>query len=211
MDNELIDYGRVPAGTTRLHNGCDRSTTFKLGHKEVDRIVKNDINCDNTELKKDLEMAFSNLKLKFPTIAIAPGHRENIVKGCMILCKAYQTVHTPHASVTAFRICGQHCEPDMVTGSTICFERMMAQCYTDIPMPQLELMKNLGPQLVEEHVMVTDRVPFKVLVDAGITAGRTSIDRDDMAMVSHSAEIISHESTFERFAEWKRTHTPECL
>lgn len=206
-----IDYGRVGAGTTRIHNACDRQFTFRDCHKEVKRVQANSVDVSNSILERNVRTAFQMLREKYPTISIGSGHINNIVEGILVIVYVYQKIHNPIQAMRAFKVSGQHCEADPITGSTVSFEKMMAQCYSDIPLEQLELMKTKAPILVEEFVKTQGRVPHEELIKVGIKAGLTSLNRDNLCPIRHSSEIISHEETHARFLEYNRVHSPEFL
>ena len=65
----------------------------------------------------------------------------------------------------------------------------MAQCYTDIPADQLSLMKEKAEFFVENYIKVQGRVPHEVLVQHGIKAGITTLNRDDLAPVRHNNNL----------------------
>lgn len=88
---------------------------------------------------------------------------------------------------------------------------MMAQCYSDIPQDQLDLMKALAPMLVNDHIKPTGRVTYQTLVDNGLKVFLTTLNRDNLAAVRHNSEIISHDQTLHRFNEWNRMHSEEYL
>jgi hypothetical protein len=110
-------------------------------------------------------------------------------RSCLIITYAYQKKHNTVQARRAFLCSGQHQEPDAITGSTINFEKMMAQCYTDIPADQLSLMKEKAEFFVENYIKVQGRVPHDVLVQHGIKAGITTINRDDLAPVRHNNNL----------------------
>lgn len=210
MEAAAIHWGRVAAGTTRIHNANDRSSEFRDAHREIKTITKNSVDVSNDLLEKNIRGGFAALKTAFPDLSIGAGFIDNIVRGCLTTVHALCKVRTPVVIRRAFTICGQHCPPD-ANGYTVDFEKMMAQCYSDVPRQQLDLMKRIAAELVREHVMLEGRVPFDKLVEHGIHVCATTLNRDDLALARHSSEIITHDATMERFTEWKRTHAPEFI
>lgn len=210
MEAAAIHWGRVAAGTTRIHNANDRSSEFRDAHREIKTITKNSVDVSNDLLEKNIRGGFAALKTAFPDLSIGAGFVDNIVRGILTVLQALGKVRTPGVIRRSFTICGQHCPPD-ANGYTVDFEKMMAQCYSDVPRQQLDLMKLIAAELVSEYVMVQGRVPFDKLVEHGIHVCATTLNRDNLALVRHSSEIITHDTTMERFAEWKRTHAPEFI
>ncbi len=96
-----------------------------------------------------------------------------------------------------FLVCGQHCNPKS-DGSTIDFEKMMYACYSDIPIEQLNIMKDNGPYFCN-ILRQTGRITYDQLVEAGINPGITTIARDKLCYVRHWSEIVNHGQTVERF------------
>jgi hypothetical protein len=203
-----IDYTRVGAGTTRIHNACDRAGTFKHVHRKNKETIRKNTDISNPDLEEKLEITFKNLKLKFPSISIGSGHIKNIISGLLRLTYVYQVVHNRVQAIQAFRVSGQHCAPHPVTGSTVDFEKMMYQCYSTISKSQMDLMYNLAPMFVRDYVLKVGHVPHEILGQYGIQTGATTINRDDLCGMRHSSEIITHDETLNRYKEFHRIRDP---
>ena len=93
----LIQWGRVAAETTRIHNACDRSSEFRDAHKAIATVTKSSLNVSNDLVEKNICGGFTELKNAFPEISIGAGFLDNIVRGCLIIVHALAKVRTPVA------------------------------------------------------------------------------------------------------------------
>jgi hypothetical protein len=207
----LIDYGRVGAGTTRIHNASDRQLTFRDAHSMVRKVQRSKIDVSDKVLTGNIKKAFDNLKSRYSTLTIGSGHVDNIIEGCLVLVYVYQKIHNPQQAKRAFMVCGQHCNADTNDGSTISFEKIMSQCYSDISKAQLDLMKSKAPYFVENYILKQGRVPYDVLIEHGFAPATETIDRDDLSAVRHNSEIISHHETLQRLREFHYVRSKEYL
>jgi hypothetical protein len=64
----LIDYGRVGAGTTAIHNACDRWVQFKLSKYSLRKWRKEGKIIINDMLKQNLNEAFRLFRAKYPQV-----------------------------------------------------------------------------------------------------------------------------------------------
>lgn len=78
-------------------------------------------------LKMYLELAFANLRRKFPNITYRL--KEAIIKGIIILLlNVYQETMKKETIKRAFTCCWQYCDADF-KGATVSLRVMMSQCY----------------------------------------------------------------------------------
>jgi hypothetical protein len=129
----------------------------------------------------------------------------------LVLVYVYQKIHNPQQAKRAFVVSSQHCNADSYDGSTISFEKIMAQCYSDISKTQLDLMKSKASYFVQNYILSQGRVPHEILLEHGLTPTYESINRDDLAAMRHSSEIISHDETLERLREFQHIRSKEYL
>lgn len=204
-----IDYGRVGAATTAIHNACDRAHTFRDTKITVRKLLKDDRPNRNTALKIYLQLAFDTMKKKFPSTLISAQYVKLNISGLMVLVDAYQSTMTPQKIRWGFSVCGQDCPPDK-NGSTIDFVKMMHQSYSDISQQQLTLMYDMGPHFAT-MMQLEGRITHESLLEAGILPGTTTIDRNSLTWVRHWSEIVSHEQTVQRYRAELESRDPERL
>lgn len=206
-----IDYGRVGAATTGIHNPCDRAALIRDVKKMIISIAKKNIDVGDEALQASVKVSFANLKTKFPDISIGAGFISNIVYGMEVIVYAYQKCMTRVGNQKAFKVCGQHVDPQRSgSGDTVCFRTMMAQCYSDIPQDQLDLMYRLRDTF-SETIRLEGRVPYPDIIAAGVYPGPTTENRDNFTHVRSFSYVVSHRESKARYLEEKRLKSPEYL
>jgi hypothetical protein len=126
-----------------------------------------------------------------------------------VLIVAYADKMTPSAIRQGFTICGQHCAPDS-EGSTIDFEKMMAQCYTDISVEDMDHMRSLVPAmslLFQEHGQIT----WEQLDEAGVITSPTSMNRSALNHIRRWGELVTHPETRERYHAEMLSRNPSVV
>jgi hypothetical protein len=190
FDTHNISYCRVGAGTTGIHQAGDRQYTFRETKKFVSTATRNKMEVHDQSRERNIENAFRGLVAKFPqtTATATADFRKRMTYGLLLLIKAYQRV-TPDMIAKGFEVSGQSRLPDE-NGVTVDFDCIMAQCYTDIPKAQLELMQELTDYFVD-IIKNQGTVNYHQFLEKGIQPGTTSINRDDLTHVRHWSEIIN--------------------
>ena len=197
--NARIDYGRVGASTSGIHQAGDRQYTFKATKKEVKRIRHNNIDVSNHTLASNIHNAFSNLRSRYSSLSLTADKIDNYVDAILTLVQAWG-VFTPSMARMGFQCCGQDCDPAENDNMSVSFEMIMKQCYTDIPLHDLEHMKASAPALCE-IVKLRGTVTYDEFLAHGIKPGPTSIDRTKLSHVRHWSEIVNHKETIKRFEQ----------
>ena len=197
MEQIRIDYGRVGAGSTAIHNACDRWVQFRLSKHYLKKWRLKGKVITNETLRLNLEHAFNEFKSKYSNINYRL--KESIIQGIITLVHVYEETMKPDQIRKAFLCCGQHCQPDAV-GATVSFDKMMEQCYSDINNEKRLIMKLATPRLLD-ILRFDGRVSWENMNNENIPVGSTSINRDRLTHIRHMSEIINHEGTIARFEE----------
>jgi hypothetical protein len=197
LDESLTDYGRVGAGTTGIHNACDRQLTFREVKRRIKKLISECYKFNNRQLSSAIQKAFDRLHAAFPGAKFGSKLREDYEYGLVALCASFDKVMDRAMVMAGFKCCGQDCEPDE-NGVTIDFHKMMYQCYTDISQGQLELMQASTPELVT-IIKREGGLTLQDFVDRGIEPGQTTIDRGLLNHVRHWSEIINHDKVVARY------------
>jgi hypothetical protein len=209
FDSNGIGYARVGAGTTGIHNACDRASTFRETKRRVRKIRTNQIDVRNELLRKSLVAVFGDVKTKYPNLRMSSSAVENIIQAMEALVNAYQHVMIPTVLRHSFECSGQHCPPDK-DGVTIDATKMVYQCYTDIPADAMQLMMDKLPELAE-HVLEEGKPSWARMDASGIPVGTTSINRDELTHVRHWAEIVTHKAVREAYRDEVAVRDPAVI
>lgn len=211
FDDANIDYGRVGASTTSIHNSCDRAHSFRDTKSEGAKARRKDINVRNEVLRSSVHAAFDKFKTAYPSINVTAAFKENIIEGLEVLVYAWKKSCSATEIKRSFHCCGQHCEPiESKDNITIDFKVMMAQCYTKCTMAQMENMEaqtDRCASIVEE----TGTLTWGQMNDANIPKHENSVDRTNLTHIRHWSEIINHTKTVERFLAEKAAKDPVVL
>ena len=201
-----IDYGRVGASTTAIHNACDRQVLYREAKKKVRKVLSSQVDFSNISLEACLKRSFNSMLTLFPSVSITAEARATLIEGLCCLSHVFGVVMNSTMVRRGFTCCGQDCPKDE-NGSTVDFHKMMHQCYSDISEDQLKLMQEQAPMLVD-IIKREGRITYDELVDAGIKPGTTTINRDELTHVRHWSEIITHKKTRQRFRQEKAAKDP---
>ena len=204
-----IDYGRVGASTTAIHNACDRQVLYREAKKKVRKVLSSQVDFSNISLEACLKRSFNSMLTLFPSVSITAEARATLIEGLCCLSHVFGVVMNSTMVRRGFTCCGQDCPKDE-NGSTVDFHKMMHQCYSDISEDQLKLMQEQAPMLVD-IIKREGRITYDELVDAGIKPGTTTINRDELTHVRHWSEIITHKKTRQRFRQEKAAKDPAVI
>ena len=208
---ENVYYARVGAGSTGIHQACDRAQTFKITKKgpgSVSKILQLNRIPSDEFLEANIRRAFDNFLVRFPSISCTSRIMSRIVQSLIILKSVYQNKVTPNVIKKGFTCCGQHCDPINPGSSTVSFDIMMEQCYSDISREQLQLMRQCISHFVEV-IKSRGQIKFEELCDKGLRPGSTTIARDELHYVRHWAEVINHEFIVDHFNKMCRLNSEE--
>ena len=204
LDEGITDYGRVRAGTTGIHYGCDRQHTFKSVKSKIKKVLsKQDCkNKNNRQLELTIRQAFAI----YSEVEFGSTQQKCYTTGLLVLVYCFDKVMTRAMVINGFTCCGQDCTPDP-DGCTVDFYNMMHQCYTDISEEQRNFMQEMTPGL-SEIVKLRGTVTYQEMIDRGILPSVTSINRDDLSHICHWSEIVNHEVVVARYEEERRRNDP---
>jgi hypothetical protein len=208
-----IECINVPPSNSGIHQACDEQTTFKGTKKEVKRVRKNDIDVrtGKDHIVSGIRNAFESLKLAFPGLGVGATHIENIIAGILTIFHSYTKNHDPTVYIGAFKRCGQHCERDPVTHSTIDYKVLMNRCYTTADPAELDYVLAISDRLINQYVIPNGRMSYADMLAENFIPGPTTIDRDNLAAMRRGPQIMTHASTQARQVEWVRTHSQEFI
>lgn len=209
LKSENIWHGRVGAGTTGIHNACDRQKTFREVKKEVRKVLQNGQKMNNRFLEDNIIAAFKNFMNEFPSVEFLPRLRSDYNFGLLVLVHAFDKVMSREMVISGFSCCGQDCKPDE-NGLTVDFEKMMYQCYTDISVEQLTIMRAKAPILME-YIKLRGTCSLEEFISHGIEPGQTTIDRPSLTHVRHWSEIITHDVVLENYKAEMEAKKPEII
>lgn len=205
-----IDYGRVGAGQTGIHNACDRMWLFRETKAKVRKARQQQRDCYDEILSKEMDALFDEYNQEYESCPLSSTYRNNLIKGLEVLLWAFSHTMTRDCIRWGFEVCGQHKRVPDPSGNTISFERMMYQCYTDIKVSDMELMKAAIPEL-SEKVRQHGTLSWEDMNDANIPTSDTSIDRSKLNHIRHWAEIVTCDEVVERFHAEQATNDPAVL
>ena len=120
MEQIRIDYGRVVAGSTAIHNAFDRWVQFRLSKYFLKKWRLEGKVITNETLRLNLENSFKEFKLKYSNINYRL--KESIIQGVITLVHVYEETMKPDQVRHAFLCCGQHFQPDAVA-ATVSFDK----------------------------------------------------------------------------------------
>ena len=138
-------------------------------------------------------------KLAFPSANFGSGLQSNYIEGLVLLVSCFDEVMTRDTTIQGFACCGQDCRPDE-NNCTVDFERMMNQCYTNIPADQRKLMLEQAPGFVD-IVKLRGKLTLEEVTANGILPGATTINRDNLTHIRHWSEVVSMDYVVECYQE----------
>lgn len=204
------DVINVSPNHTGIHQSSDRSPAFSGVKTSIHKMQKNNVKVHNEPLERNILQAFSNLVIVKPYLktTIKSSYQMQICRGLLVLTHVYPTSLSRKAIRAGYEVTGQHIYGEQEDGITISFERIMRNCYSTVPKAQMELMKRLAPQFIED-IKSTGMVKYTDVIAAGILPGETSKDRDNLCYYHQFPKIVTHEGTLRRFALEQSKKTPE--
>lgn len=106
---------------------------------------------------------------------------------------AYQKTMTAKMIRDGYTVCGQHVVLDDPNSGkwTIDFDKMMAQCFTDINRSDLKNMFDQTEKLTD-FILERGTVSWEEMDAAGIPTSDTSIKRDWLTHIRHWSEVVTH-------------------
>ena len=210
MNEFLIDYGRVGASTTNIFNPADRAYSYKGTKLVVKRVRSEQEPIINITLEKNLEIAFYNLKLAFPSLQITASFRSSIILAIITLVHAYDKVLSRSMVAQSFADCGLLQKPDPVTGLTLDMKKLMSNCYYKLNTNEILTMQNAVLPMVD-LLKANGRNTWGDMDKYNIPVSTTSINRDNLTHIRHWSEIINHSQTVARYNEEILARTPEFI
>jgi len=197
-------------GTTGCHQVCDRCPTFASVKKAIAKMNRDNVEIKNDPLERNILKAFNNLEVAKPYLKgkIKNSYKLQITRGLLLLNYVYPKYLSRDAIQSGYRVTGQHLYEANPDGTTISFEAIMKNCYSDVSTDQMELMKRMAPQFIDQ-IQRTGMVNYTDIIAAGILPGTTSKDRDDLCHTHQFPKIVTHAGSVQRFAAEKEKKTQE--
>ncbi len=201
-----ITYARVGAGTTSIHNACDRAFTFRETKKRVRIYRRDNKQVLNEMLEINMITAFNALQSEFTEVTISAAFRKDMIDGLTLLMHAYSHTMTRDMVMRGFSVCGQHCPPND-HGHTVDFSKMLYQCYSDITVADMD---NMWEQrdLLSGYLLARGSVSWAEMDAAGIPTVPESINREQLTHIRHASEIVSHAEVVRKYVEKQRLSDP---
>lgn len=192
---------KVGAGTTGIHQACDRAQTFRVTKKgpgSIEDMQNRNHIPTNDFLKGQIKNAFQNFSHSFTAIKITANIIERYAEALIMLSEVYQNKVNKDVIADGFICSGQHCMPSREGESTVSFRTMMHQCYTDISADQLTLMQQMTPHFID-IIKTRGEITFEELVAQQLHPGKTTIPRNELCRVRHWSEIVNHAFVVRKF------------
>jgi hypothetical protein len=204
-----IFYARVGAGTTGIAQACDRQVIYREIKKLIRRLLEKGIEIENRQLEHAIRQAFLRFKHTFPTVEFGKGLQDCYVEGLVILVHCFDKTMTRDTTIRGFTCCGQDCNPDE-NNCTVDFQKMMNQCYTNIPSEQRMLMLEQAAGFAD-IVKLRGKLTYKEVTANGILPGNTTIDRDSLTHIRHWSEVVTMDHVVECYREEMAAKDPAVI
>ncbi len=213
FQDSCINYARIGASLTSIHQAADRQRTF-LASKKFVRDIRLTDSVNRLVQDIDLEFftaAFGRFKEAFPAVSLSDAQIEKLVSGLITIKLSFCEVVTTQMIQKGFECCGQHTNPKVPTDPSISFETMMRQCKRVISIDQLKLMKELAPEL-SGIILHKGTVTLEDLTSRGIEVveGVTK-DRPLFSHIHHWAEVVTNDNVANSYNEEQRAKSPEAI
>lgn len=213
FQDSSINYARIGASLTSIHQAADRQRTFLASKRFVKDIrVTDNIN----RLVQDIDLdfftaAFVSFKHAFPDVSLPDAQIEKLVSGLITIKLSFCEVVTTQMIQKGFECCGQHTNPKVPTDPSISFETMMRQCKRVISIEQLQLMKALAPEL-SGIILDKGTVTLEDLTSRGIeVVDGVTKDRPLFSHIHHWAEVVTNDTVANSYNEEQRAKSAEAI
>ena len=210
-----IDYAKGPPSCTAAHQSADRQSVFKDAKRELRKQIAVEKNISNELLTDRLTMAFNALQTKFE-ITVSAASRNKLIFGLQ------NKAMTPDKVRRGYTICGQHLvRPAKCAAlsrypnfqdSTVDFDAVMQECYTDISPAERESMIVGIPAMVDaiRRGLVVDDA-FMDLLNIKKLPAELHVDRSGNVIWQQHAQMITCADTQRRFRDYLWEKTPEGI
>ncbi len=211
--NNKINYARIGASLTSIHQACDLQETFrKCKHFVKKSQAQNVKNNGDTNIKRHIAVAFFNLREKLSSsgASITALFEEKCTRGLLLIRDAFQESITKKIIREGFVGSGQHID-DEKSPSTVSFIKIMSQCKAVIPLDQLKKMVDATSVLVA-NVRQRGTVSYNELIEQGIQPRQEyTLNRTEMSRIHHWAEIVTHPSIVAKYHAEVEARLPEVV
>ena len=230
MDNEVIadfaskhiDYAKGPPSCTASHQAADRQSVFKDAKLAVRKQIEMEKAFDNQPFVDELTKAFNSLCTKFD-IVIPAAYKKKLIFGAQHIVDALQNkAMTPEKVRKGYTICGQHLRGNAkclalarypsFQDSTVDFDAIMRECYSDISPVEFETMIAGIPQMVE--LIRQGKSPTDTFMDQlGIKrlGVEFHVDREDKVLWQQHALMITSRDSQDKFRDYLDDKNPETI
>lgn len=213
FQDSSINYARIGASLTSIHQAADRQRTFLASKRFVKDIRLTD---SISRLVQDIDLdfftaAFVSFKEAFPDVSLPDAQIEKLVSGLLTIKLSFCEAVTTQMIQKGFECCGQHTNPKGPTDPSISFETMMRQCKRVISIEQLKLMKAIAPEL-SGIILDKGTVTLEDLTSRGIEVidGVTK-DRPLFSHIHHWAEVVTNDNIANSYNEEQRAKSAEAI
>lgn len=193
-DNE-ISFAKLSAGTTAIHQACDRSSLFHSMKSTIRSKNFGEKATVDPTFEKEMEIMFETLRDNGMTIT--QRERTDVRYVIVILKHAIQQVMTPQCIKDGFSVCGQHVT-SMGTSFTVCIRKILEQCYTDYSEEDFVKLEAIVKDL-SEIILTKGKLCYQDMVDAGVPVNTFTVNRDGKPIANRWVELITHESVQAEF------------
>ena len=104
FDDANVDYGRVGAGSTGIHNACDRMLIFRDTKAAIRIAESKRVDYSNHLLERYLRNAMNNFKSLFPHVSFSPDFINKNIMGLSKLVYVFQKTMTPQKISEGFKV-----------------------------------------------------------------------------------------------------------
>ena len=224
MDSEVqallalnnIDMAKNAPSATGSHQSADRMSVFKGSKLGVKQSIANNTNVSNPVLEGNLKAVFCGLATKFPGVSVSAGYKEKLIFGSLHIVHALQNAAmTPEKIRRGYTICGQELAADEISASlqqfpdlkdsSVNFDVIMAECYTEISPDDKEIMVQNIPAMVAEFRRcgsVTDA--FMDTLSIPKLPEDQHINRDGNVLSKQHAQLLTAPDTCRKFTDYLR-------
>jgi hypothetical protein len=188
-----ISFAKLSAGTTAIHQACDRSPLFhaikrRIKQKEFQKFLEK--STEDTEFDGDITNMFE--KLKNSSIKMTPSDERNIRRVIVILHTVLNQVMTLQCIASGFSVCGQHTS-SLGSTFTVSIRTILEQCYTNYTEEAIASLEK-SVMLLSNTILSKGKLSYQDMIDAGVTPNEFTINRDNKPLANRWAELITHDS-----------------
>lgn len=143
-----VDMAKGGPGTTSVWQPCDVADTFRDVKVGVKMVTRDSKLIPNDTLRHYLDMMFSELTKRYPSIDITSLYKGKIIHACETVVQVMRAKYmTPEKITEGFIRCGQHVRTAAPSQSTVSYQRIMGGSLADnITQPELDHMLNMRPK-----------------------------------------------------------------